>query len=253
MHQSRNCVIRDHRAALNSLDLCARGGQPEIDHSSIRADCKSFTNHAGGDLPRVLESNCRLFAYALRKSSPVMSLKAKNLEFDKSQPAFLRRLRGEIVGQSDGDPDRHHNTTTRPRRPARLDAGEDDGPTYVMEDTNATLTQDEYEGMLKRVEGVQNTGDNDAKADGESGEVVKGSEGTEVNGKAKQKLGAIGGAKKRKAIKVIGVDDDHVRSDTKATGAKPDNKDEQTLKKLENKPKRKKAKVKIDFGDDDAT
>jgi hypothetical protein len=182
-----------------------------------------------------------------------MSLKAKNLEFDKSQPAFLRRLRGEIVGQGDGDPDRHHNAAVRPKRPDRLDAGEDDGPTYVIEDTNATLTKDEYEAMVKGENGAQNTGDDYAKAASDCSEDVKGAEGTKVGSKAKQKLGTVGAPKKRKAIKIISGDDDHAGSDSEAAVSNSIKKDEQKSKSMEKKaPKKKKAKVKIDFGVDDA-
>lgn len=169
--------------------------------------------------------------------------KAKGLEFDRSQPAFLRRLRGEIGGQTD-DPDRHVDAVARPKRPKRLDADEDDGPTYVMEDSSATLTKDEYEALLKE----------QAK---ETASVSKTDEGASAakgdrNGKATQKLGSIGAAKKRKVAKVVGGEDEGSADDAKTaitmeaivTTMKSDK------KKL---PKKKKAKVKINFDNGEET
>ena len=164
--------------------------------------------------------------------------KSKGLEFDRSQPAFLQRLRGQITGQT-GDPDRQVDAQARPKRPKRLDAEEDDGPTYVLEDTNDTLTKEEYDALM-------NKDANGANAS-EKAEASKDSpEKAQNETKPTQKLGAIGAAKKRKAVKVIGGDEDEDQVDVKE-GEKGDD------KKVEGKkaPKKKKAKVKIDFGDDE--
>ena len=172
--------------------------------------------------------------------------KAKGLEFDRTQPAFLRRLRGEIGGQTD-DPDRHVDSVARPKRPKRLDADEDDGPTYVMEDTNATLTKDEYEALV----GAEASG----AGSGSKVDEAAATASSDGKGKATQKLGSIGAARKRKVAKLVGGEDGENDEDAKnvvatdageATGANPKSADKKP-------PKKKKAKVKIDFGDDEET
>jgi hypothetical protein len=170
--------------------------------------------------------------------------KAKGLEFDRSQPAFLRRLRGEISGQTD-DPDRHVDAAARPKRPKRLDADEDDGPTYVMEDTNATLTKDEYEALVKGGE----ANDANSASNVHAGTTQTGADG---KGKAAQKLGSIGVVKKRKAARVLGGEDEENDEDSQKTvTSKAAESAGATSKGVEKKaPKKKKAKVKIDFGDD---
>ena len=172
--------------------------------------------------------------------------KKNNLEFDRGQPSFLRRLRGEITGQSDGDPDRHVNPVARPKRAKRLDADEDDGPTYVMEDTNATLTKDEYEILVK----------DGAKDEQKGEEAVQDDVSLEQKGKVTQKLGTVGHTKKRKLGKVIGGDDEG-GEDAAANGEAGDKTIQNGDKKskgTEKKPaKKKKAKVKIAFGDDEET
>ena len=170
--------------------------------------------------------------------------KSKGLEFDRSQPAFLQRLRGEISGQT-GDPDRHLDAQARPKRPKRLGAEEDDGPTYVMEDTNTTLTKDEYDALVTGGENGAAVGANaaDGSATDDKGEGQP---------KQTQKLGAIGAAKKRKVIKVIGGDEevDEVKEKNEPTKSA---KGEDGERKIAEKkgPKKKKAKVKMNFGDDD--
>jgi hypothetical protein len=189
-----------------------------------------------------LESRAHVKSYT---STACLTMSKKNaLEFDKTQPAFLRRLRGEISGQVD-DPDRHVNQVARPTRPKRLEADEDDGPTYVMEDTYATLTKEEYEALV-------NGDSKDAKGDAPAEEKMS-LEGNEKPKPTTQKMAGIGATKKRKAAKIIGVDEeDQIVKDVSL--GKPDNEASGTLKSTEKKAlKKKKTKVKIDFGDGEET
>jgi hypothetical protein len=147
-----------------------------------------------------------------------MSFKAKNLEYDKTQPAFLRRLRGEITS-STSDPDRDVNPVARPKAASRLKNGdEDDGPTYVMEDTQDMLSKAEYEAL------VNGKGETDAlKSATPSGMPAKGPVVADDSARAKQKVAAVGGpGKKRKAAKIVGNDEEgegkRVKIDEKPTG-----------------------------------
>jgi hypothetical protein len=186
-----------------------------------------------------------LLGTPLHASSGEMS-KPKGLEFDRTQPAFLQRLRGEISGQVD-DPDRHVNPVARPKGPKRLEAEEDDGPTYVMEDTNATLTKEEYEALVRE----------DAKeANGESATPDEKSGTSDEKPKTTKKVPSIGATKKRKAAKIIGgaEEDDQAEHETPLGKAIEEikGKGESTRKKPP-PPKKKKAKVKLNFGDDEET
>jgi hypothetical protein len=171
--------------------------------------------------------------------------KSKGLEFDRTQPAFLRRLRGEINGQVD-DPDRHVNPVARPKRPKRLDADEDEGPTYVLEDTNATLTKEEYEALVK--EGAKESNNNEPANESGKHEAINGE-----RPKSTQKVAAIGAAKKRKTAKVIGAEEDEKDVKDTPLGKVYSESSEQPKHTEKKPPKKKKAKVNINFGDDEET
>jgi Domain of unknown function (DUF4604) len=69
-----------------------------------------------------------------------MTFNAKNLHYEKQEPAFLRRLRSENTS------DRHQVSTARPRNP-RLENGDDDEPT-IVDEQGETVTQKEYQQLI---------------------------------------------------------------------------------------------------------
>ncbi|GAM89044.1 hypothetical protein ANO11243_070780 [Dothideomycetidae sp. 11243] len=89
-----------------------------------------------------------------------MASKIKGLQYEANEPAFLQRIRAKNGG-GDG---RHERPIPRPRRNKAED--EDDAPTYVMEDSNDTLSKQEYERILNSKLAAEN-GD-------EGGENVRG-------------------------------------------------------------------------------
>ncbi|KAF2418500.1 hypothetical protein EJ08DRAFT_53628 [Tothia fuscella] len=169
-----------------------------------------------------------------------MSFKSKNLEYDDRQPAFLRRLRGEISGSTD-DPDRQVNPVARPKGASRLKKDEDDGPTYVMEDTQESLSKAEYEALLIGRKEPKVTDRVESNEDG--GEGLAEDESTQP----KQKVAAVGGlGKKRKAAKIVGDETEEGLEKAQFDNAKPAEPDKKRL------PKKKKTKaVKLSFGDDE--
>ncbi|KIW00174.1 uncharacterized protein PV09_08215 [Verruconis gallopava] len=180
--------------------------------------------------------------------------KRNTLEFDRSQPAFLQRLRLEVSGQVN-DQQCRADQTARPQRPKRLDADEDDGPTYVMEDTNESLTKAEYEAL------VRNGADSSVGAIDASNPISSSNSGeAPEKPKSTQNVAAIGATKKRKAARIIGADrldedaevpnGDVQRQSSSAMRAPTDEKAKPVDKKSA-PPKKKKAKVNINFGDDD--
>ena len=112
---------------------------------------------------------------------------------DGSQPAFLQRLRGQLQS---GDTARHEHPVARNKR-VKKDEDEDDAPTYVMEETNQSLSKEEYDAL---VSGKDSKGEEDPAGDeAEPKKVI------ENDSKPKDKIVEVGAnAKKRKAAKIIG-------------------------------------------------
>ncbi|KAJ4993182.1 hypothetical protein SVAN01_01157 [Stagonosporopsis vannaccii] len=158
-----------------------------------------------------------------------MSFKAKDLHFDNSQPAFLQRLRGQMQGE---DSARHERPIPRNKRLKSDD--DDDAPTYILEDTNQSMTKEEYEAFVAEQSSEQEPTEQSA--------IIKGA-GKESETKSKDKITEIGvNAKKRKAARIIGEQED---SKDQPNDAKEGN------KKPVKKPKRKAKAVKLTFGDEE--
>lgn len=113
---------------------------------------------------------------------------------------------------------------------------EDDAPTYVLEDTNQSMTKEEYEEFIGKKDSNE---DSKSEQDDATKESTK---DREV--KPKDKITEVGAnAKKRKAAKIISdeqEDDKDQPKDTKKADAK-------TVKK----PKKKTKAVKLTFGDEE--
>jgi Domain of unknown function (DUF4604) len=161
-----------------------------------------------------------------------MRFKAKDLKFEADEPAFLRRLRGQVTGNDpDRDPDRHIMPVALPKKPKQED--QDDAPTYVLEGSDATISKEEYATL---------TGSKSSDQPDEKDVMVKSKqESAESNTDAprtKQKLTDVGiVSKKRKAIKVVGDDVKDEPSVDRSSTAK--------------KPKKKANAIKLSFGEDD--
>lgn len=136
---------------------------------------------------------------------------AKNLHYEKQEPAFLRRLRGEAIGVG-GDADRLNVQHARPGKKPRLEMdADDDGPTVVYAGEAGVATgangvgREEYEALTK-VE-VQAPEGGDAREDVASRERM-------VKERDKQRVADVGHVKKRKAGKAIGGQEEVHHADT---------------------------------------
>ncbi|QDS75851.1 hypothetical protein FKW77_001457 [Venturia effusa] len=171
-----------------------------------------------------------------------MSFKSNHLSYSQNEPAFLRRIRGEI-GASVDDPDRQINPVARPTISARLKKDEeDDAPAYVLEDTNQSLSKEEYEAMLK--------GETATETSSKGPPLNSSADPALSSASSKHKVAEIGGLpKKRKAAKIVGQgddDDDDTENSKKHAGEEPGNK----AAKKPSKKKKTKA-VQLSFGDDE--
>lgn len=192
----------------------------------------------------------------------------KNLSYDTSLPPFLQRMRGEFA--SSNDDGRHERAIARPKRARNAEDDEDDEPTYVDESTNHTLSREEYKELVKDKDAGQGEDEvGDVKAVTEGGEGISPGEkdGREKETQIREKIAAIGGAKKRKQGRVVG-DEGEVNGDGdggialavakaaalagEAGKGKEKEKDKAELKKPDGKKDKKKAKkIKLSFGDEE--
>lgn len=175
-----------------------------------------------------------------------MAFQSKNLHYEKNEPTFLKRLKGQY-----GDERRDHQVS-RPKNPRLATSGDDDGPT-IVDETGQSITQDEYQAMVRGPTEAQEDPASQAAiqkeaprsdngiphSDGVSGELH-----VDSNDRKPQAIIQSGpGQKKRKQGKIIGTDDQDVveegKVQAKGTGSKP-----------KNRPRNAK-KVKLSFEEED--
>ncbi|RAO69673.1 uncharacterized protein BHQ10_005685 [Talaromyces amestolkiae] len=165
-----------------------------------------------------------------------MAFNAKNLNYDRSEPAFLRKLRNQYGGS---DNVRHEHPVPRPRKPK--DNDDDDAPVYVDEDTNETISKEDYEQLVNGTEGKDDSTDKDKEGLEESVDSSK-SKSAEAAGdevKTQQNLAEIGTQKKRRKAKII--QDDEVTEDGSRS------KDSSVTSKPSAKSNAKRKKIKLSF------
>ncbi|KAF4551148.1 Hypothetical protein D9617_14g076040 [Elsinoe fawcettii] len=141
-----------------------------------------------------------------------MPTKIKGLEYQAEQPAFLQRMRQGVPGAGE----KHERPLPRPKR-AKVDDDED-APAYVMEDTNESVSKDDFEKLVKGGDGDEDVataptnGDEDREASADnpimSGALPEaGNKDAEGQSRHKPNEASLG-QKKRKAATVVGQDDD---------------------------------------------
>lgn len=181
--------------------------------------------------------------------STIMSLKAKDLTYNKEQPAFLQRLRAQHGG------DRRNVQFARPKKD-RLKTGDadEDEPTIVDEE-GETVAKAEWEERVKtehdRREADATVHGEDLRNDGRQSETIDTAEAA----REKQQVAGIGTGKKRKAAKVFADDFDGEKERTAdqaiATRTNNDTKVTSTSQEPNVKPKKKGKKIKLSFDEPD--
>jgi hypothetical protein len=131
------------------------------------------------------------------------------------------------------DSARHERPVPRNKRLKQDD--EDDAPTYVLEETNQSMSKEEYEAFV--------TG-KDSKPEGGLEKETTTVKETEIDSKSKDKITEVGAnARKRKAAKII--------SDEQEESKKAPKDAQKTDVKVTKKPKKKAKAVKLTFGDEE--
>lgn len=129
-----------------------------------------------------------------------MSINAKNLSYDSHEPAFLRRLRGEVGGQNSV---RHESQLARPKKQRNVDEEDDDAPTYVDETSHEVVPKDEFEALVKRREGEDSKIRDSYRALPDEEEQKRRNGQTEPS-PSKEQIASVGTMSKRRLAKVIG-------------------------------------------------
>jgi hypothetical protein len=171
----------------------------------------------------------------------------KNLSYDNTLPPFLQRIQANNISSSDG---RHERAIARPKRVRTKEDEEDDAPLIVDErgwvvEVDGEATAD---GEKNVVEAGQTNGGSGLIAEGEPQEA------------AKEKVAAIGGARKRKVGKIVGGGDGEEDETSASKPKMPKTTDgSKTLgipkdgTDIKAKPsgKKKGKKIMLSFGDDE--
>ena len=177
-----------------------------------------------------------------------MSFKSKDLHFEAEQPAFLRRLRGQVTGVTD-DPDRHVRPVALPKKPKQDD--QDDAPTYVLEGSDATISKEEYATLTGTKDAGQQGQENvteDAQPIATGPQLPQDGQKNQSDATSKrQKMADVGiSSKKRKAAKIVEENSEEEDSVDRNKVTKP-------IASAGKKPKKKAKAIKLSFGDDEET
>ena len=164
---------------------------------------------------------------------------SKNLSYDTTLPPFLQKLQN-VNASLDG---RHEYAIARPKRARDAQDVEDDAPAYVDEETNHTLSKNEYAALVERKEEDQKLEDAPVNTSTTPVDAALPRE--------EEKIATIGAAKKRKLGRTIAGDDDDddiskaVKEVDALTGTKA---------KADNiaKAKKKGKKIKLSFNEDES-
>lgn len=181
--------------------------------------------------------NAKNLSYGAWVTSFLSDIRANTIT-DCEEPAFLRRLRGEIGGQ---DSSRHERAIARPRKLKKPTDDEDDEPTYVDEENHEVISKSGFEALAnrERSDGTEHEGIAPSHAQPE--ERTRFPLESNSNGPPlKEHVASVGVSSKRKIPKVFGNEDIDFAKRAKADS--PDNNNE--LKT------RKGRKIKLSFDED---
>ena len=186
-----------------------------------------------------------------------MAFNSKNLQYEKKEPAFLRKLRGEFGGL-DG---RHNVQIARPKKDRLKTGDEDEDDPVIVDEQGERVEKAEFERRVR--EGGDEDGKERRAGDGDDAEKSNTHQGSGEKHGDRQKVAGIGvpaHSKKRKAGKAVGVDNEAVDDrDEEAPLRKTSSNDggcegetkAPTKKKEPGAGKKKAKKIKLSFDDTD--
>ena len=155
---------------------------------------------------------------------------------ESNEPNFLRKLKSQYGGI---DSAHRNRPLERPRKHKEMD--DEDEPTYVDEDNGDTISRAEYSALLTRNNEPSHQATPEKTSDERSKNECPAEEAdlaSSTNSQNRQQLAAIGSADKKRRAKVIGDGSE-----------KDDNQPEKAIPARDQKPRKKRKKVKLSFDD----
>ena len=185
----------------------------------------------------IMSFNAKNLRYGTFRELGPCSLYKANTATESEEPAFLRRLRGEVGGQ---DSARYQRAIARPRKHKNPNDHDDDEPTYVDEHNHGVMTKPQFEALVTQKGSKKTEHEGVSQSEGQSGEQAESAIETNLEGSPpKEHVAFIGGSSKRRLAKVVG---DEEASST--LGAEAESRD---INKAKN---RKGKKIKLSFVED---
>src|ERR1700761_8150159 len=130
-----------------------------------------------------------------------MAFNAKNLQYNKQEPNFLRKLKGEFGGL-DG---RHNVQIARPKKD-RLKTGDDDeDDPVIIDEQGERIEKAEFE---RRVKGGDEAVKPAAEEEVDDARAKAGEGGTQADRQKVTEIGSSANAKKRKVGRIVGAEED---------------------------------------------
>lgn len=172
---------------------------------------------------------------------------AKNLTYDKSEPAFLRRMKAGYDSQ-DG---RNNIQHTRPSKSRLKTADGDEDEPVILDESGDIVERGVWEGMVRGEAGKNDQGkdvaEGGSKVEKDGNEKVGG--GEVVEEREGQKVAEVGvsALKKRKAVKVINSTEDEREGKDLVMPKSSERSGFSERKPSTEKPKKKAKKIKLSF------
>jgi hypothetical protein len=188
-------------------------------------------------------------------------INAKNLQYNLNLPPFLARLRGQGASGADHDgPDPILAARRRPVKPRSASADAEDAPLVVDEHGNSLEVTVEADGTVTEKEEPTPAGSEDkAQQEGAPAD-------TDAAAASGEKVAGIGGQRKRKIGKVVGVGADEEDAEDKSnhdrasrgkaktgntTSVQGTKDKDDSAAAAKSKTRKKAKKIKLSFGDDE--
>ncbi|OCT45323.1 hypothetical protein CLCR_06361 [Cladophialophora carrionii] len=174
-----------------------------------------------------------------------MAFNAKNLQYNKQEPAFLRKLKGEFGGL-----DGRHNVQIARSKKDRLKTGDDDeDEPVIVDEQGERIEKAEFE---RRVKG-EDESDKPAVTEDAQGSELGAQEGTKQSERQRvTEIGSSTAAKNRKIGKFVGGESENQRSESdgddkqkRLAKGRPD--EVHPAPKAATAPKKKGKKIKLSF------
>lgn len=177
-----------------------------------------------------------------------MAFNAKNLHYDKNEPSFLRKLKGEFSGL-DG---RHNVQIARPKKDRLKTEDDDEDDPVILDEQGERVEKADFERRMRGADGNDNQDGKEPVQDGKE-ENLGGNPGDRQH---IAEIGSSANSKKRKVVKVVrdaneDGEEETMQKNKKGQEKKDEEESDPPKKRDAAVPKKKSKKIKLSFDDAD--